>query len=530
VDDKPDQYWVDAWKSTNKDDRDNAWLGLREKYQPMLEGMVGKKYPSHLVEDVVNDIWVAFFDYILVEEIRKGVSQVLSGIAKHKIADAVDDLKHEIDIENDILSEMLTTKERVEVAKRIDGGLDYFLQEKEELNLKNQQLELIPQIPYATTLLNGCDRVFWLLREKMDYKSRMIAELTRTSEGVVNNTLHRARKKVGPFLESAEFYRRQAREEILRDELSDSSFEPTLIVEWFSKSTTPTPGLDPIISKLFTFFDIQDECAFGLIVPGSYAAEQYFVPGRLYLLFAEKAWWEKPLIDFLGHTPKPTHNFTGEVSTIFARVDIVEDTVNVYDYRTLRFDTKDPTRSRTKWREMYRKYYGQTDSEICFSTHSGKTLLAWTNISSSIGLISNDFDQRYWLPEYMDKCEQILHHQSDLKLWKADAMDAIYHTKTTFSPEGALALVKEQMSEDPDLQGLYDNRIFRFVYLLAFYLLVVPIATIYLTFQVIRHMFNTARNTWKYIGVTEEIEEAKKLGHLEEEGEPPNSCSNSTPT
>jgi DNA-directed RNA polymerase specialized sigma24 family protein len=150
---KSDEQLAEVLRGDNRDDIEIATLLLRDRYQTKLIGYVGKKLPYDWVEDITQDIWAAFYNYVRVEGVRKGVSNLLWRIARNKRADAVERRRCEINIESDI-----------PLAEYIDdvriGGVEPFAEELLEERERRQQVHQLPLIP----VLSDCQALVFMMR------------------------------------------------------------------------------------------------------------------------------------------------------------------------------------------------------------------------------------------------------------------------------------------------------------------------------------------------------------------------------
>lgn len=273
---KSDIFLIDAWRSKDEDDTHLAWLEFQNRYQRKLENYNRKVLPNYMVDDVIGDIWAAFFDYVLVEDIKIGVEQLLFGIAKNKRADAVEKLTTERAIEdNSYPIEFLSQHNPEKIRKYVNTNLVDFFEEEENLLLKSQQLDFLYQIPY-TNLLSPGERVFWVLRQNLGCRTSVVSKITGKSEGVIAQTLYRARKnKVGPFLESAEFDRIMARKEMKRGPFPNPRANPALVLERFANPIVPRFTPDELEPLGITNKEFNKDYVTSLILPWQIEEGQY---------------------------------------------------------------------------------------------------------------------------------------------------------------------------------------------------------------------------------------------------------------
>ena len=70
-------------KSEDKEEENLALQILQDRYQPKLERLLRRELPSDWVDEIAQEIWIGFYNYVCVKEVYKGVPNLLWGIARN---------------------------------------------------------------------------------------------------------------------------------------------------------------------------------------------------------------------------------------------------------------------------------------------------------------------------------------------------------------------------------------------------------------------------------------------------------------
>jgi DNA-directed RNA polymerase specialized sigma24 family protein len=286
---KSDLQLVEVLKGEDPQDRDLAMQILHDRYEGRLKCYVWEKLPTDWVDDAVQDTWEAFYNYVRVKEVREGVSNLLFGIARSRQADTWKRLCRETAIEDDIDSAVKGGP----AMREIEEQLAEFFGDEQKL-LWEKQKEFLPHVPYTPFLLAPCERVFWRLREELGFSTDVISKITGRTEGTVNQTLFRARKKVADYLWSEEFEHYVANQELKPAVHSTVTPEPGLIIECFAKPKTPwfTPDeVKPLGLLGLTVEKLQSCYISALALPGSPEERQPYGSGHVLLFLINPSHW-----------------------------------------------------------------------------------------------------------------------------------------------------------------------------------------------------------------------------------------------
>src|SRR6266487_5922454 len=209
-------------KDADTDEQSCAMQELLQRYQHSLSNFVRMSLPNDWVEDVIQDIWEGIIKEIRVEGVRKGFSNLLYTIARNTRADAVEALTIERKIEADIPLSNLRGKSAEENSDDLWG-----------------QKQILHNLLFKKSYLSDCQRVLWLLKEKLDIPSSIVARLTGKNISNVDVATHNAKKKIKRYFNGKEYYIDLATLET-KDHLSHSHQQYTkIIVERFSNSIQP---------------------------------------------------------------------------------------------------------------------------------------------------------------------------------------------------------------------------------------------------------------------------------------------------
>lgn len=207
---KSDIQLVEMLRAADQAEIDLALRVFQDRYQPKIERYLSYRLPYDWIPDVTQEIWIDFYTYVRVNEVRIGVSSVLWGIVRNKCADAVNQLTRERQIEYDS-----PAKERI-----TDAEMAAVEMPVEELIVNKEQLEFLRQIPFSRSLLSDCERMLWTLRYNMGYSPSVVARLTGKEKQNVYSALSQAIKRVKDFLSSDDYLLTVAGGELSRAELA----------------------------------------------------------------------------------------------------------------------------------------------------------------------------------------------------------------------------------------------------------------------------------------------------------------------
>ncbi len=234
-------------KDADTDEQSCAMQELLQRYQHSLSNFVRMSLPNDWVEDVIQDIWEGIIKEIRVEGVRKGFSNLLYTIARNTRADAVETLTIERKIEADIPLSNLRGKSAEENSDDLWG-----------------QKQILHNLLFKKSYLSDCQRVLWLLKEKLDIPSSIVARLTGKNISNVDVATHNAKKKIKRYFNGKEYYIDLATLET-KDHLSHSHQQYTkIIVERFSNSIQPNFTPEELYPLALTVDDCRS-CAVTLV-------------------------------------------------------------------------------------------------------------------------------------------------------------------------------------------------------------------------------------------------------------------------
>lgn len=215
---------------------DQAMRILQERFQQRLQSYVAQKLPYDWVEEVVQEVWLGFYRYVKVKEIKQDVPNLLWGIARRKRADAVAKLTAERNIEQNLLpSDELT----VEQQSSIDIPIH-------DLIINKEDRQFIRQIPF-TSVLSDCERVLWVLRENYEYPVAIVSRLTGKNSQNIYSSLYNARKRVSKYLKS-EDHDVWLANRFDEENLHPQERKPIISLEQFSDLLVPVFSTDELQS------------------------------------------------------------------------------------------------------------------------------------------------------------------------------------------------------------------------------------------------------------------------------------------
>ena len=225
---KSDEQLIQVIEKANKKDIDYevAIRVLHDRYQKTLLGYFDSMAFKHGwnkkwidFEDVAQETWHTFFEYAKINTIQNFRSSLLT-FANRRFFDALRRNYSEVTIELDHLSPELSEASRM--------ALQIPMEEEIENATKSAQLHFLEELPYGTSLLSDCERVYWIMRERMEIPTQVIAKLTGRSEGNIYQALHRKRKRVREFMEGPEF-----EVWLAKREATQPTFKPKRLIERF---------------------------------------------------------------------------------------------------------------------------------------------------------------------------------------------------------------------------------------------------------------------------------------------------------
>ncbi|MEW5957681.1 MAG: sigma-70 family RNA polymerase sigma factor [Chloroflexota bacterium] len=312
---RSDEWLVEVLVGESPEEIDVATRILQERYQEKLERYVYKKLPKDWVEDVTQEIWLAFYNKVKAEQIKTGVSNLLWRLARNKRVDAVRRLTAERSIEDDVPIGSGGAQDEIEIASP-NEPMEEFLE-------KQIQLQFLPQIPFVDSLLSDCERVLWVLREQLDYPSPVVARLTDKKSQTVYSALSMARKRVREYLESEDFYLRIANQELQRGPSYLRLHDGGLVVERFTNCIIPQLTPDELTPLGLTSEEFRANYVASLLLP--WEPHQGGETGYPSLVLARRLDWEsmQEMFEQLYRNPSDTDLISPEECLL--KIDVDQD-------------------------------------------------------------------------------------------------------------------------------------------------------------------------------------------------------------
>ena len=281
--DEPDEWLVEVLQSGDPVEAQVARQMLRQRYDRKLRILILRKISPGHEEDVLREIWLAFFSIVRREKIRKGVSNLLLTLMRNKRADEVRRIRRERNIEeNHVSLDWDESKAETTVASLHDP-----IEDQLEKRVQKQTLR---QIPYRTNLFSPCERVFWILREQLDYPLPLIARITAKKPNVIFSALYNAREKVKKFVASHDFDFFETDQD-LRDDIWPEQRETKLVVESFSNCVVPQLTPDELKPLGLSVEAFQKRYAASIMLP-RYDPEDIEI-GLPYLVLTQRRDWDE---------------------------------------------------------------------------------------------------------------------------------------------------------------------------------------------------------------------------------------------
>jgi len=255
---KTDMVLVDRIKAAeDPSERNRAFEVIQDRYYERLTRYLHRKLPWDWVESTKQQIWQDFWNGILTRSITKGIPNLLMGIARHKRADAVKQVKREREIEMDEPVEKYANRIRTQ-------DLEDALEQEEEASSAIQQFRTFYQHTFLDMQLTGCQRVLLELRRLHQYRSKTVGRLLGKSVSTIDTQVNYARKWINDYVQSDEF-RMALDHDALPPLWQTEPISPnTLVIDRFCKQVLPqfTPDELKAIGLTKQELDRHFDCSF----------------------------------------------------------------------------------------------------------------------------------------------------------------------------------------------------------------------------------------------------------------------------
>lgn len=279
---KTDEWLVEVLRRGGGEEVDAALSVLQSRHRQQLKRYIRRRLPADWVEDVLQEVWLAFYLQSQQTEIRE-VAAYLQAIARNKRADAVNKLVAEKSIENDEpLPDMLVVESVEETLRK----------EEEELP-RDLALEFSQLLPFADSVLSDCQRVFWALRQLHDYPTRVVSRLLGKQVNNIDRQVSYARQRLTNYMRTEEFQTLLATQELPTSLHFDPLPEANVVVEMFSNQVTSQMTEDELRPLGLSPQEFQQHYTVTLIMPrwqGNIGQIQTNQPS---LLLTRRVEWEE---------------------------------------------------------------------------------------------------------------------------------------------------------------------------------------------------------------------------------------------
>ncbi len=291
-------------------DANEALLALQARYSSKIEAFVKSAVPEGWVEDVVQEVWLAF--YLAAREGRiENPGAYLSGIARNIRADAADRVKREREIEED-----------VEVVESISPSAEEELHRQQEWIRQHFQVEVATLAPFAARFLASCEIPIYTLNAVNQYSGRIVSKLLGKRRDNIYAQVRKARKRVYDYLSSPQFemlYRTHELPDALQFERHP---EAQVVIEFFSEPSTPKFSEDELKPLGLGPQELGEHYISMMLVPRWYE-QQTLATNEPSLLLLRKSEWEKQrlLLQRLRSNQEDWQYFSPEIALINFKVD-----------------------------------------------------------------------------------------------------------------------------------------------------------------------------------------------------------------
>jgi DNA-directed RNA polymerase specialized sigma24 family protein len=238
---------------------------LQERHQAKIKKFLRQKLPSEWVDDIEQEIWFGFYNYVCVKEIDKGVPNLLGTIARNKRVDAIKRLSAERAIEHDLPDEDYGDAARIlETGQTIEEIIQQELDWMREKSLPDVPLQFPPLID---SVLTDCQRVLWVLSEFHDYPPATAAKLLgKTRNNLYAHTFN-AKQRITDFVYSEEFQLAQENQKLPQIWQPNVRPEHATVIESFTEQIKPKLTPDEIRPLGLTLQELHDNYVASLVLP-----------------------------------------------------------------------------------------------------------------------------------------------------------------------------------------------------------------------------------------------------------------------
>lgn len=261
---KSDEWLLQVLCDTDVDAQDQALIQLQQRYGRQIKQMVRRKVRSDWVEDANQEIWKGIFQSVRRNQGKVvNVGGYLYAVAKYRIADIVDRLTCEDNLEHDRGTS--ATFDIEELSREISVE-EEVLREEEQV-VACTQLEFVQLVPFVDSVLSDCQRVLWLLARLLGYPQNVVSRLMGKNYGTIRSEYRHAHNKLLKYFQSDEFLYLLEESQLPKSLRFEPQREAGVVVERFAEKTIPLLTPDELKPLGLTPEEFEKHYVASLIMP-----------------------------------------------------------------------------------------------------------------------------------------------------------------------------------------------------------------------------------------------------------------------
>lgn len=285
---KSDEWLLQVLCDPDVDAQEQALIQLQQRYDRQIKQMVRRKVRSDWVEDANQEIWKGIFQSVRRNQGKVvNVGGYLYAVAKYRIADIVDRLTCEDNLEHDRGTSAIFDIE--ELSREISVE-EEVLREEEQV-VACTQLEFVQLVPFVDSVLSDCQRVIWLLARLLGYPQTVVTRLMGKKYATIRSEYRHAHNKLLKYFQSDEFAYLLEDSELPKSLRFATKREASVVVERFAEMTTPRLTPDELKPLGLTPEEFEQQYVASLIMPRWFETQTQMELNLPSILLTRRSQW-----------------------------------------------------------------------------------------------------------------------------------------------------------------------------------------------------------------------------------------------
>lgn len=289
---KSEEWLLSALKSESEEDVNQAIETLRQQFGPQIRRAVRAKVPSDWVDDVVQDVWIGFYQRVVSGQVKiqTSIGPYLSGITRYKIADAAEQLNHENIIECDLDDELERDASKLWDGVDASEAEDTY-QRQEELVIARTQMAFVELVPYVDKVLSDCQRVLWSLVRMHEMAEKDVSRLLGKKYSTIRSQYRHSRNKLVKYFQGQDFEALLQTGQLPKRLQFHPYREASVVVERFAEMTAPEFTEDELKPLGLAPKEFIENYTASIITPRWFSDEKQLEINRPSILLTRKDQW-----------------------------------------------------------------------------------------------------------------------------------------------------------------------------------------------------------------------------------------------